>query len=37
MREKNLSTLRSNMDNLISGLCVFVHFEFEDNLTVSTV
>ena len=37
MKEKNLSTPLSNMDILISGLEVFVPFEFKDNLTVSTV
>ena len=37
MKEKNLSTPISNMDILISGLEFFVTFEFNDNLTVSTI
>ena len=37
MRAKNLSTLHYNIDSLISGLGVFVPFEFKDNLTVSMV
>ena len=37
MKEKNLGTLRSNMDNLISGLGVFGAFELKGNFTDSTV
>ena len=37
MREKNLCALHSNIDILISGVGVFVLFEFKDNLTVSAV
>ena len=37
IKEKDLSALRSSIDILISGLDVFVPFEFKDNLTDSTL
>ena len=37
VREKNMSTLHSNMDILISGLSVFVPVKYKDNITVSMV
>ena len=37
MKEKNLGALRSSIDILISGVEVFILFEFKGNLTDSTL